>query len=175
MRFARWHEAADSLPNRPTVDSPLLAGYYAGLRAYALGMAAAQHGRVEEADLRLGELQTALTPLTGERVQSGGDWYFRHALRVLQVNARELEGMAASARGEHDRALSILREAADAERNLGYWEPPHYARPVLESLAAAAIRAGRPDAARAAYEAALVLRPNSYHALRGLARVSSKQ
>ena len=83
--------------------------------------------------------------------------------------------MAASARGEHDRALAILREAADAERNLGYWEPPHYARPVLESLADAAIRAGRLDTARAAYNEALVLRPDSYHALRGLARLNSKE
>jgi tetratricopeptide (TPR) repeat protein len=138
-------------------------------------MAAAQHGRIEEAALRLGELQAAVAPLTAERIQAGGDWYFRHALRVLQVNARELEGMMASARGDHDRALVILREAADAERKLGYWEPPHYARPVLESLASAAMRAGRPDDARAAYQAVLVLRPNSYHALRGLARLGSRR
>ena len=187
LRFARWHEAADSLPaaaSRPNTPDEggsaaeagrLASGYYEGLRAYALGMAAAQHGRIEEAALRLNELHAALTPLTAERIQAGGDWYFRHALRVLQVNARELDGMTASARGDHERALAILREAAAAERNLGYWEPPHYARPVLESLAAAAIRAGRFDDARAAYQAVLALRPNSYHALRGLARLKSRQ
>jgi tetratricopeptide (TPR) repeat protein len=174
MRFGRWHEAADSLPSL-TVDRPLLRGYVAGLRAYALGMAAVQHGRVEEADLRLRELQAALTPLAAERIQVGGDWYFRHAVRVLQVNVRELDGMAASARGDHARALAVLREAVDAERDLGYWEPPHYARPVLESLADAAIRAGRLDQARAAYDSVLVLRPNSYHALRGLQRIRSKR
>ena len=67
---------------------------------------------------------------------------------MLQVNARELEGAAASAAVTTIARSAILREAADAERNLGYWEPPHYARPVLESLADAAVRAGRPDAAR---------------------------
>jgi tetratricopeptide (TPR) repeat protein len=177
LRFARWHEAADTMETvarSSSVDSPVLRGYYAGVRAYALGMSAAQHGRIEEAALRLKELQAVLAPLANERAQSGGDWYFRHALRVLQVNARELEGTAASAKGDHDRALTVLREAADAERNLGYWEPPHYARPVLESLADAAIRAGRFDEALAAYNAVLVLRPNSYHALRGLQRVRSK-
>lgn len=177
LRFARWHEAADTMEAATrllSVDSPLLRSYYAGVRAYGLGMSAAQHGRIEEAALRLKELQAVLTPLTSERVLSGGDWYFRHALRVLQVNARELEGAAASAKGDHDRALTILREAADAERNLGYWEPPHYARPVLESLADAAVRAGRPDDARAAYNAVLDLRPNSYHARRGLERIRSK-
>ena len=177
LRFARWHEAADTIETAAralSADSPAVRGYYAGIRAYGLGMSAAQHGRIEEAALRLRELQAVLTSLATERAQSGGDWYFRHALRVLQINARELEGMAASAKGDHDRALTILREAADAERKLGYWEPPHYARPVLESLADAAVRAGRRDEARAAYNAVLALRPNSYHALRGLARVRSQ-
>jgi tetratricopeptide (TPR) repeat protein len=177
MRFARWHEAADTMEAASrllSVDSAALRGYYAGVRAYALGMSAAQHGRIEEAALRLRELQAVLTPLANERVQSGGDWYFRHALRVLQVNARELEGAAASAKGDHDRALTILREAADAERNLGYWEPPHYARPVLESLADAAVRAGRREEALAAYNAVLTLRPNSYHAHRGRERVRAR-
>jgi tetratricopeptide (TPR) repeat protein len=176
MRFGRWHEAADTMEAAArllTVDSAPLRGYYAGVRAYALGMSAAQHGRIEEAALRLKELQGVLAPLANERVQSGGDWYFRHALRVLQVSARELEGAAASAKGDHDRALAILREAADAERNLGYWEPPHYSRPVLESVADAAVRAGRRDEAVAAYNAVLVLRPNSYHAQRGIARLAS--
>ena len=174
LRFARWHEAADSIESAsrlPGVEGALLRGYYQGVRTYALGMSAAAHGRVEEAALRLKELQDVLIPLAAERVQQGGDWYFRHAVRVLQVNARELEGMAASARGDHDRALAILRGAVDAERDLGYWEPPHYARPVLESLADAAIRAGLREEARAAYDAALALRPNNFHALRGLKRI----
>lgn len=178
MRFERWHEAHDTMDAALRAlkgDSPLLRGYYEGVSSYALGMAAATRGRADEAALRLSELQAVVAPLVAERIQSGGDWYFRHALRVLQVNARELEGMAASARGDHDRALAILREAVDAERNLGYWEPPHYARPVLESLAEAARRAGRPDEAIAAYQAALVLRPESYHALRGIARIRAKQ
>ena len=178
LRFGRWHEAADSIETASRTSaapSPALRGYYDGMRAYALGMSAAQHGRIEEAALRLATLQSALTALAAERVQPGGDWYFRHALRVLEVNARELEAAAASARGDHDRALLILREAVEAERNLGYWEPPHYARPVLETLADVAIRAGRADEARAAYEAVLRLRPNSYHALRGLKRVKGRQ
>lgn len=177
LRFARWHEAADSIESAsrlPGVESPLLRGYYQGLRAYALGMSAAAHGRIEEAALRLKQLQDVLGSLASERVQQGGDWYFRHAIRVLQVNARELEGMTASARGDQDRALVILREAVDAERNLGYWEPPYYARPVLESLADAAIRAGHFDEARKAYNDSLTLRPNSYHAQRGLNRIRSR-
>jgi hypothetical protein len=55
------------------------------------------------------------------------------------------------------------------ERDLGYWEPPHYTRPVLESLGEAFIRAKRFAEAKAAYEMILTTRPNSGFAFIGMA------
>jgi tetratricopeptide (TPR) repeat protein len=171
LRFARWHEGADSAETASrvtTVADPARRIYCQGLRSYALGMSAAQHGRIEEAALRQREVEAALLLLTG--AGDGGG-----LLRLLRVKARELEGFAASARGEHDRALTVLRNAAAMEAGATTPDPSHYTRPVLETLADAAIRAGRLEDARQAYEAVLHLRPDSYHALRGLQRVNSRR
>lgn len=81
--------------------------------------------------------------------------------------------MIESAQGAHDAAIATLTDAARRERELGYWEPPHYTRPGLESLGAAYARAGRWDDAKAAFEAALQLRPRSGHPLAGLARAAT--
>ena len=67
-----------------------------------------------------------------------------------------------------------MADAVEREKNLGYWEPPHYTRPVLESVAAAHIRAGRFDDAIAAYEMVLKNRPKSGFAYLGVARVHAK-
>jgi tetratricopeptide (TPR) repeat protein len=62
----------------------------------------------------------------------------------------------------------------EREQNLGYWEPPHYTRPVLESLAEIHMRAGKYDKATAAYQMVLNNRPNSGFALVGIARAYKK-
>jgi tetratricopeptide (TPR) repeat protein len=54
---------------------------------------------------------------------------------------------------------------------MGYHEPPFYIRPVSENEAAALIKAKDYAGAKAAYEAALVERPESGFGLYGLARV----
>jgi tetratricopeptide (TPR) repeat protein len=180
MRFARWHEAADSIETAARAEpagDPLRRTYHDGLRAYALGMSAAQHGRIEEAALRLRELQAAVTlamskPRDRRRPPAG--WSHDRGVRMLPVKARELEGFAASARGDHERALALLRDAVAMEAAADASRPSDCARPVLETLAGAAIRAGRFEEARAAYEAVLRMRPDSYHARRGLLRLTSK-
>ena len=68
-----------------------------------------------------------------------------------------------------DEAIAILVKAAESERDLGYWEPPHYARPLTETIAMVQARAGNFDRAIAAWNEALRLRPRSGHALFGLA------
>ncbi len=86
----------------------------------------------------------------------------------------DLRGSLASVRGLHDEAIKILNEAVEGEQNLGYWEPPHYTRPVMESLADTYSRAGRHDDAIRAYERSLKNRPNSGFALAGIARAYRK-
>ena len=176
LRFGRWSDAVtaiDEALRTATVQSEALRGYYRGIAEYARGMAAAESGDAPAAQKHATALAGELERLATEKPLPGGDWYFRHAVRVLGVNGRELEGAVHAAKGEYDRALTVLSEAAEAERGLGYWEPPHYARPVQETLGGVLLKAGRPLEARAAYEAALRLRPNNGHALIGIARAES--
>jgi tetratricopeptide (TPR) repeat protein len=75
-----------------------------------------------------------------------------------------------SERGNYAQAIGVLEKASRMEKDLGYWEPPHYSRPVLESLGKVYLKAKQWDQARGVYESLLQLRPNSGHALVGIAR-----
>jgi tetratricopeptide (TPR) repeat protein len=175
IRYARWADAAATL--RKAIASlegdALVKGYYEGMLRYTEGMTAASASRLDDAETAATALKALLEKLSSERVQVSGDWYFRYAVRVLEVNALELRGAIQSARGEHDAAIAALKAAADQERDLGYWEPPHCARPVFESLGDAYRRAGRHDDARGAYRSALSQRPHSGHAMLGIARTEA--
>ncbi len=172
MRFGMWDAAAAEIERSGLKDKTSLAAkYQAGILGYLKGMAAVDKGKAEEADAHLAELQRMADEMTGTRGQNASDWYSGYAGRVLAVHVLDLRGSVASLKGHHDEAAKILNEAVDREQNLGYWEPPHYTRPVLESLAAAHMRAGRYDDAVAAFQKVLKNRPNSGFAHLGLARV----
>ncbi len=94
--------------------------------------------------------------------------------RILGVHLLDLRGSILSVRGKHEEAFKLLNEAIEKEKNLGYWEPPHYTRPVYESLGAAYIRAGKFDEAVKAFEKVLKVRPNSGLAYLGIARTYTK-
>jgi tetratricopeptide (TPR) repeat protein len=87
----------------------------------------------------------------------------------------ELRGNIAARSGDLARAKQLLEQAQDAENDLGYAEPPTYARPALEVLGAAYIRAGKFDDARDAYGKALLKRRYSGFALYGIALSWDKQ
>ena len=87
----------------------------------------------------------------------------------LDVAALELRASVLLAQGKSADADAAFVKAADAERALGYREPPNYIRPVGETRGDALMRAGRYADAKAAYEAALVERPNSGYPLFGIA------
>jgi len=76
-----------------------------------------------------------------------------------------------AARGKMDDAKKLYTTAAKKEKDLGYREPPAYVRPVSETEGAALLAAKDYAGAKAAYEAALVERPDSGYGLYGLARV----
>jgi tetratricopeptide (TPR) repeat protein len=92
----------------------------------------------------------------------------------MDVAALELKASALMANGKDADADTTFGNAADAERALGYHEPPNYIRPVGESRGDALLRAKRYVNARAAYEAALQERPNSGFALFGMAETDEE-
>lgn len=174
MRYGFWDEAARSLEElvkqAPPAGDSLARDYQGGMLDYARGMAAALRGDAAAAKTSAGELDALLQRLAGKKSAIGSDWYFGTAAKILAVNLLELRGALDSLEGRHDQAVARLREAADRERDLGYWEPPHYTRPVVETLAWACERAGRFKEARDALQASLKLRPRNGHALYGIAR-----
>jgi tetratricopeptide (TPR) repeat protein len=88
----------------------------------------------------------------------------------MGVAALELKAAVEMAQGKGTEAEASFVKATDAERELGYREPPFYIRPVSETRGDALMRAGRYKDAKAAYEVALKERPNSGYPLYGIAQ-----
>jgi tetratricopeptide (TPR) repeat protein len=175
MRYGMWDAAIAEAEKVKAIDpASLSAKYRDGLIAYLRGMKAIEAGKADEAASELTQLQAAADAMASTRGSNASDWYSGHAGRVLAVHALDLRGSTASLRGDHDGAVKILTEAVEKEKNLGYWEPPHYTRPVLESLGEAYLRAKRFADAVAAYEKILTTRPHSGFVYAGLARVYAR-
>ncbi len=173
MRYERWDAAAAFLESSLATwrfPSQVSADYLGGLLAYNRGMAAMQRGQAGEAASRFQEILGLGMKLAQQESRLGSDWYFEAARRIVAIGAVELGGWVLSDQGQHDRAIEQLQRAVQMETTLGYGEPPHYSRPVGETLAAAYLRAGRWQEAKSAYQAALEERPGSGHALYGIAR-----
>jgi tetratricopeptide (TPR) repeat protein len=95
-------------------------------------------------------------------------------LRTLSIMQQELRASLLAAQGKATEAHAVFEKAAQAEKALGYHEPPNYIRPVGETEAAAMLALSDWTDARAAYEKALLERPRSGFALYGLALCSEK-
>jgi tetratricopeptide (TPR) repeat protein len=93
----------------------------------------------------------------------------------LNVASLELQGVILSLQNRHAEAIATLEKARRKEDDLGYSEPPTYARPVLISLAEAHQRAGRTDNAIAAYNDLLKRHPNTANAYWGLYKLYKQQ
>jgi tetratricopeptide (TPR) repeat protein len=92
-------------------------------------------------------------------------------VQCLTIQSIELRAGVLAAQGKLEAAKKLYASAVMEEKKLGYHEPPFYIRPVGETEAAALIRAKDYAGAKAAYNEALVERPNSGFGLYGLARV----
>lgn len=170
MRYGMWSAAIAEAETMKAIEGSVSSKYHEGLIAYLSGMRAVEAGTADEADVSLTRLQNAAAAITTTRSPNASDWYSGHAGRILAVHVLDLRGSIASLRGQTDEAVRILSEAIEREKDLGYWEPPHYTRPVLESLGAAYIRAGRFADAKSAFERILLTRPRSGFAYLGIAR-----
>jgi tetratricopeptide (TPR) repeat protein len=176
MRFGRWDDAIRDLAalNPGNKTDTLPQKYQSALLNFLKGMTAIEKGDLPEAERQSAAMDAAVEGLSKERSQQGSDWYFNSANRILPVHASDLRGNLYSALGRHVEAIKLLLEVAEKEKNLGYWEPPHYARPVLESLGRAYSRAGKYSDAAESFERELKVRPNSGFAYLGMARAYVK-
>ena len=92
-------------------------------------------------------------------------------MKCLNIQSLELQAGVLVAQRKLGRAKKLYAKAEEQEKKLGYHEPPFYIRPVAETEAAALLKTRDYTGARAAYEKALVERPNSGFGLYGLALV----
>ena len=176
MRYGKWQEAIESLTrtlSSRTESVSLSRPYLEGLLEFLRGIEAAERRDVDAARTHAASLSAIAANLAASKPALGADWYAGHAGRILAVHALELEGVVRSLEGKLDESVALLNEAVEKERDLGYWEPPHYARPVYETLAKVHMGAKNYAAAEDAWRSALSLRPGSGHALLGLARTQA--
>jgi tetratricopeptide (TPR) repeat protein len=95
-------------------------------------------------------------------------------LKMLSIMSLELRASMLATQDNVPEAEKLFACARREEKELGYHEPPFYIRPVAESQAAAMMTAGKWPDAKAAFQQALVERPNSGYALYGVAQATEK-
>jgi len=98
------------------------------------------------------------------------DAYSGPLVKTLGIASVELRAGVELLKGHTTQAKKLFDQAIQAEKKLGYHEPPFYIRPVAETEAEALLRAKDYAGAKAAFQKALEERPNSGFELYGIAR-----
>jgi tetratricopeptide (TPR) repeat protein len=130
-----------------------------------------------DAEFRRMAAQPSVTPASGTAtpaLQVMPDALLPPLLRSLSVMSLELKASALVVQGQTAEAKTLFAKAAQAEKALGYHEPPADIRTVAEAEASAMMTIEDWADAKAAYEKALLDRPRSGFALYGIALCEEK-
>ena len=171
--FGFYKKAADKLSNIKIDDdslfTPKAIAYKEALRFFALGMDAVKNNRIEEAKHYVDALDASLWRNSNQN--NPKDVVSSKRLADLNVASLELQGNIKSAEGKYPEAIALLKKANQKEVDLGYSEPPTYARPVLISLGETYLKAGNFTKAIETYQALLKRHPHTANAYWGLYKV----
>jgi len=140
-----------------------------GILSYARGMQAIKSNRLDAAE-RESDALDAISWRTHASKTDDKDDNPERALLILETSSLDLRGNLRAAQGRFEEAIDLLQKAVEKDAKLGYNEPPQYARPELEALGYAFVRAKKYPEARAAFHRELIFRPASGHALYGIAQ-----
>jgi hypothetical protein len=188
LRLADWQLVLERLQaNPPATKYPVLSFLARQLTIFAEGMRALNSHDTQKAAQAAADFDAGIAappkaapppprPAAGTppQLQVMADAQLQPIQGMFAVMSLELRASVASAQGKATDAHDLFTKAQDAERNLGYAEPPRYIRPVGEAEAAAMMSASDWPDARAAFENALKERPKSGFALYGIALTSEK-
>lgn len=171
IRFGLWQKVVDRYSKLSDNDSIFASDksnriYKNVLSEYAKGMQAIENRNYDQAK----SAADALDALLWRNIKQDKIDVWDGTEKRFNVQSLELRGNLLSATGEYKKALELLNQAQEIEKDLGYWEPPPYSRPVAETIAQVHIRANEFVKARETYENMLKLRPNSGFALFGIAQ-----
>jgi Tetratricopeptide repeat. len=183
LRAGAWSAAQSALQaNTPPAELKNLEGLRESMLQYTGGMAALEQGDVAAARSASDTLaarvkEKPVAPpedMPGMAMMSTSKDVMAVPMHsFLDVASMELEASVLLAEGRGVESDAMFTKAADAERELGYREPPTYIRPVGETRGDALMRAKRYDEAKTAYEAALKERPRSGYPLYGIAQADA--
>ncbi|MCF2492917.1 tetratricopeptide repeat protein [Dyadobacter chenhuakuii] len=174
--FGYYKKAADRLQlinGKDSIFTTKAIAYKDGLYLFALGMDAVKRGKAAEAKKYSDALDAHL--YRNGNQSPADDAIAARRLGDLNVASLELQGLIQNLENNNAEAIRLLKIAQKKEHDLGYSEPPSYARPVLISLGEVYLKAGKYDLAIQAYEDLAKKRPNSANALWGLYKVYQKK
>jgi tetratricopeptide (TPR) repeat protein len=132
--------------------------------AFTKGYAAGARGSAE-VERGISELETSAKAIT--------DPDKRHRVKQLEIQKLELSAMAASKRGDHDRAIEAMKKAvALEESNSPPSGPPDVIKPPHELFGELLLAAGRNQEAAQMFAVSLSRQPNRARSVLGAARAA---
>lgn len=170
--FGFYKRAADRLMainNKDSLYSGKAMAYRDALFYFASGMDAVKRGKADEARKFSDALDAYLWRNSNQKQDA--DIIASRRISDLNVGSLELQGNIRALENKYQEAVALLEIAKKKEDEMGYSEPPSYARPVLISLAETHLKAGQYDKADRAYSDLLKRHPNSANGLWGLYKV----
>lgn len=183
LRAGEWKGATNALESSaPDPELKNLVALRAAMLDYTRGMLALEYGGVKAARQSADALDAyvKIKPAAEPDAMPGMPMSYtaidasaKPLHSFMDVASMELTANVLLAEGRGVESDALFTKAAEAERALGYREPPMYIRPVAETRGDALLRAKRYDEAKTAYEAALKERPNSGYPLFGIAQADA--
>ena len=194
LRSADWAMASqllqgsqvpDSLPNIQFLQRELTR-FAAGMQALEQHSVAAAQSAADEFAAELKQTSARVDDQSRQKHKKNAsnaappklpvmpDAYAKPLLKNLSIMATELRAGILVEKRENTQAKELYAQAAKAEKELGYHEPPAYIRPVGETEAAEFMAVSDWADAKTAYEAALAERPKSGFPLYGIALAIEK-
>jgi tetratricopeptide (TPR) repeat protein len=164
VRFEKWDEIM-KYPAQPKELKVNNAFWY-----MARGLALAKAGKSGEAEKELAAMRENITMLPPD-IPFGNN----ASPEVIKVGETLLAGEIALSRGDKNRAVELLREAAALEDKVNYNEPPDWDIPTREFLGRALLIKGDYAEAEKVYRDELVKHRHNARALFGLGEALNKQ
>lgn len=183
MAFGNWDKAIIQLEKVMNTDSAFSFAsmeFKHCLTLFAKGMDALSKGNVNEAIQFSNRLDAVLwrNEKQSEKENSFNQPFARFSWgyqNTLNTASLELQGCIASYQGNFVEAMKLLEKAEKNELDLGYGEPPLYARPVAYSIATMYEKAGKPQKAIDKYTDLLKRFPKSAMVYAELATIYTKK
>jgi tetratricopeptide (TPR) repeat protein len=157
-----WEQAASLDPRTPDYLPWDASPWAEGLTWYAKGLGAVHSGDIESAK----KAEKQLVKLRDRAKENGAD----NMATYIEIDRRVLKGWIAHAEGRKDKAVELMRSAADLEDSVEkHPVTPGALQPSNEALGDLLLKLNRPAEALEAYKASENLWPGRLHTLVGAA------